>query len=255
MRLLNTRDPEDVPDAMLAAVELRDRVAVVTGGGSGIGRALALALAAEGCDVAVGDADLDAAEAVAAEIEATGRRAIAVATDVLTGGDVEALRDRAVEDLGGYHVVCAAADAGPAGTTDLRVLFGVDLLGAVRTIHALLPRLLAQNEGHVVLVSSVHALGGGGLRGAAKAGVLHLAESLHEELAPKGVGTTVLLPDEGEVVALDPADVGRLGVRAIVEGRLHAPVFDEGQQHRYTAPLRARIDALSSAVSEGGVRP
>jgi 3-hydroxybutyrate dehydrogenase len=239
---------------MLADVELRDRVAVVTGGGSGIGRALALALAAEGCDVAVGDADLDAAEAVAAEVEASGRRAIAVATDVLTGGDVEALRDRAIEDLGGYHVVCAAADAGAAGT-DLRVLFGIDLLGAVRTIHALLPRLLAQSEGHVVLVSSVHALGGGGLRGAAKAGVLHLAESLHEELAAKGVGTTVLLPDEGEVVALDPAAVGRLGVRAIVEGRLHAPVFDDGQQHRFTAPLKHRLDALERAVTEGGVRP
>lgn len=228
---------------------------MVTGGGSGIGRALALGLAAEGSDVAVGDADLDAAEAVAAEVEAHGRRAVAVATDVLQGGDIEALRDRAIEDLGGYHVVCAAADAGAAGGTDLRVLFGVDLLGAVRTIHALLPRLLAQGEGHVVLVSSVHALGGGGLRGAAKAGVLHLAESLHEELAPKGVGTTVLLPDDGEVVALDPAHVGRLGVRAIAEGRLHTPVFNDGQQHRYTGPLRARLDAFAAAVTEGGVRP
>ena len=62
--------------------ELNGKVAVVTGGGSGIGRAMALAFADEGMDVAIGDIESGPAEAVADEIRAKGRRAIAVTCDV-----------------------------------------------------------------------------------------------------------------------------------------------------------------------------
>src|SRR5262245_47928520 len=75
-------------------LELRDKVAVVTGGGSGIGAALARAFAEQGMDVAVADVDVAGAEKVAADVRAAGRRALSVATDVSKLASVEALAAR-----------------------------------------------------------------------------------------------------------------------------------------------------------------
>lgn len=77
--------------------DLAGKVAVVTGGGSGIGAALARGFAAEGMDVAVADIQAEAAQQVAAEVRAIGRRAIAVGTDVSSAESVEALAGRTFE--------------------------------------------------------------------------------------------------------------------------------------------------------------
>ena len=63
-------------------MRLEGKIAIVTGGGAGIGEASALRLAEEGADVVIGDVDETAAQAVADQIEALGRRAAAVRTDV-----------------------------------------------------------------------------------------------------------------------------------------------------------------------------
>jgi len=74
---------------------LEGKVAIVTGGGAGIGKAIALRLAEEGADVVIGDIDETAARAVAGQIEALGRRAAAVRTDVTRKPEIEALVDTA----------------------------------------------------------------------------------------------------------------------------------------------------------------
>jgi NAD(P)-dependent dehydrogenase (short-subunit alcohol dehydrogenase family) len=91
-------------------VELRDRVAVVTGGASGIGRALARRFAEEGArGVAVADLDGAGAEAVAAQI---GERAFGVRCDVTSQDDLNALIDRATDELGPIDLFCANAGVG-----------------------------------------------------------------------------------------------------------------------------------------------
>jgi NAD(P)-dependent dehydrogenase (short-subunit alcohol dehydrogenase family) len=85
---------------------LRDKTAVVTGGASGIGRALCLAFAREGARVAVADVDEAGMAKTAAEVAATGSRAITVKTDVSRLGDVEALAERAWKEFGAVHVLC-----------------------------------------------------------------------------------------------------------------------------------------------------
>jgi NAD(P)-dependent dehydrogenase (short-subunit alcohol dehydrogenase family) len=78
-------------------MRLEGKVAIVTGGGAGIGKAIALRLAEEGADVVIGDVDEGAARAVADQIEALGRRASAVRTDVMQKQDIEALVEKACQ--------------------------------------------------------------------------------------------------------------------------------------------------------------
>jgi NAD(P)-dependent dehydrogenase (short-subunit alcohol dehydrogenase family) len=268
-------------------MELRGRVAVVTGGGSGIGRALALALAGAGAAVAVADIEADAAEAVAREVEGHGVRALAVTADVTDPDDVARLAEQTTTELGGAHVICANAgvllqgSVLDMGVRDWEWLYGVNVFGVVRTIYAFLPHLLAQGEGHIAITGSVTAHAGAGVYGSSKAATLHLAETLHRELDPSGIGVTISLPSQissritssqrnrppelGPKVpepmahvtdfGIDPSHVARLTVDAIESGELYVPVFPQGQEQRYVTPLKARLEGMERTVNKGSVRP
>src|SRR5262249_41962973 len=86
-------------------MRLSGKVAVVTGGGSGIGRGIVLCMAREGADVAIPDLNRPNARAVAEEVRALGRRAVAVRCDVTRDADVVAGLDRAREKLGRIDVL------------------------------------------------------------------------------------------------------------------------------------------------------
>ncbi len=185
--------------------ELNGKVAVVTGGGSGIGRAMALAFADEGMDVAIGDIEAGPAEAVAEEVRAKGRRAIAVACDVADIASVRALAEKTKAELGGAHVVCNNAGVvanNPSAQmtdTDWTWVLGVDLDGVVNGIQAFLPGLVEQGDGHLVNTSSIAGLIPLAAPGiisytAAKYGVVGITETLHGELEGSGVSASVLCP-------------------------------------------------------------
>ena len=86
-------------------MKLDGKVAIVTGSGQGIGREIALKLAGEGAAVVVNDLEADKSEAVIAEINAAGGKAIACNGDVTADGFAETLVDSAVDGLGGLHIV------------------------------------------------------------------------------------------------------------------------------------------------------
>ena len=79
---------------------LKERVAIVTGGGTGIGRAIALELAELGADVVIASRDPQHLEPTVAEIRALGRRSLAVQTDVRIPAQIEALAEQTVAELG-----------------------------------------------------------------------------------------------------------------------------------------------------------
>ncbi len=185
--------------------ELNGKVAVITGGGSGIGRAMALAFADEGMDIAIGDIEPDAGEAVAEEVRAKGRRAIAVACDVTDLDSVRALAEAAKAELGAFHVVCNNAGVISGGPTpdlspaDWDWVLDVDLNGVVNGVLAFLPGLVAQGEGHIVNTASIAGLVPVAAPGvinytAAKYGVVGITETLYDELAPMGIGASALCP-------------------------------------------------------------
>jgi NAD(P)-dependent dehydrogenase (short-subunit alcohol dehydrogenase family) len=186
--------------------ELRGKVAVVTGGGSGIGAALARACAAEGMAVVAADVDLAAAEAVAGEVRARGTRALAAAVDVRERASLDALAARTYRELGACHLLCNNAGVvlfRPLAETterDFAWLLGVNALGVFHGVAAFLPRMRAQGgEAHVLNTASMAGLVAIGAMPvgaytASKFAVVGYSEMLREELAPDGIGVTLLCP-------------------------------------------------------------
>lgn len=262
--------------------ELGGRTAVVTGGGSGIGRGLALGFADEGMKVAVLDLNGDGAMRVADEVRARGAEALAVEVDVTSAESLARAAKDVVAACGGVHVLCANAGVmlplGPLcekTEEDWEYVFSVNVHGVVKTVEAFLPQLRAAGGGHIVNTASLGGIVSVpqipiGVYVASKYACVGYSECLRSELAPEGIGVSVLCPGmveselyrtsaaqrperfggpqriadpealrEDRVASMPAENVGPIVVRAIRENRLH--IFT----HPETRPLaKARFDAV-----------
>jgi NADP-dependent 3-hydroxy acid dehydrogenase YdfG len=174
--------------------ELRDRVAVVTGGASGVGKALAKALLGEGMRVVLADVEEPALASAAAELGRLGRVSTC-ATDVRHYRALEALADHTYATFGACHLLCNNAGVSVAQlkvweTTpnDWTWVHGVNVHGVVHGIQAFVPRMIAaDHEGLVLNTSS----GDGGIQplatqsvyASSKAAISILTECLDAQLA------------------------------------------------------------------------
>ena len=179
-------------------------VALVTGARRGIGRAIALRLA-DSFDIALNDvADgQEELEAVAAEIRAKGRRALAVAADVRDSEQVEAMVKQAVAELGRLDVLVNNAGVTRDGllirmTDDQwRLVMQINLDGAFYCSRAAAKAMLRQRSGCIVNMASVVGVMGNAGQvnySASKAGLIGLTKSLAKELAPRGIRVNAVAP-------------------------------------------------------------
>ena len=177
-------------------MRLKDRVAVVTGGGRGIGRAIALALAAEGAHLLVASDVLAEVQGVAREAAGLGGRAEALRADVTRLSDMEAMAARAVEAFGALDVLVTCAGVAGGGLVaeqpeaDWTRVIDVNLNGTYRAIRAVLPQMMRQGRGRIITISSIFGrMGGYGFvsaYAASKHGVIGLTRALATELASQG---------------------------------------------------------------------
>jgi NAD(P)-dependent dehydrogenase (short-subunit alcohol dehydrogenase family) len=157
-------------EAMSGETDFQGKKALVTGGSRGIGRAVCLELARRGADVAfIYRSRETEAEAVAAQIRALGRHALALKADLAQAADVSAAVERAAAELGRLDVLIQAAGAMVAwhetadlSTDDWDRYLAVDLSGAFYVIRAALPHLRKAaaskpGGGAIVAVSSIAA--------------------------------------------------------------------------------------------------
>ena len=181
-------------DPHLMSGTFADCVAVVTGGSRGIGRATALQLAREGADVAISyGSQIGPADAVVAEIEALGRKAIRVQCDVSKQDQIDELVGKTRETLGPIdHLAHCGAISNTANHADLTYdlwfeTIDVNLNGAYRIVFAVKDEMIARERGSIVLISSVAALRPRGTQihyASSKAGVVALARCCSEAFAP-----------------------------------------------------------------------
>jgi len=182
---------------------LKDRVAVVTGGGSGIGRAMALEFARAGMDVALADIDETRLAVTAGEVEAMGRRALPVVTDVRQLSAIVHLLEHTVSKLGGCHLV--ANNAGvfhgsmmlDSSAEQWQRVVDTNLWGVIHGSRVFGAHFAKQHEGHIVNTASAAGLfpmPGMSSYSTTKFAIVGFTQQLRWELAADGVGVTVLCP-------------------------------------------------------------
>jgi NAD(P)-dependent dehydrogenase (short-subunit alcohol dehydrogenase family) len=182
-------------------MKLQGQVALVTGAGRGIGRAVAVAFAKEGADVVLAARSSHELTAVAREVEAAGRRALAVPTDVRQEAAVAAMVRRAAAEWQRLDVLVHAAGVAAFGPVsdakpeDWDQTMAVNLRGAYLCARAVLPGMVAQHRGTIINIGSMvtsRTLTGSASYTASKYGLLGFSRVLAEEMRPHGVRVGVL---------------------------------------------------------------
>jgi short-subunit dehydrogenase len=207
-------------------MNLQDKVAIVTGASSGIGRATALALAKEGTHVVLASRNLSALKAVAREVKAFDRQALAVPCDVLEYDQVESVVSETLERLGRVDILVANAGQylrSPIKDMPISLLeqsMEVNFFGVVHAVQAVLHRMLSQGSGHIVLMNSMIAL-----RpfppdtpyAAAKFALKGYGETLRQELLGTGVNTTLVYPGRVDTQMLEGLEMPWLAAKITPE--------------------------------------
>jgi NAD(P)-dependent dehydrogenase (short-subunit alcohol dehydrogenase family) len=215
-------------------MRLKGRVAAITGGALGIGRATALLFAAEGATVALGDVEVEGAEAAVKEITGRGGRAIAVGVDVGDAGQVQAFVNRVVLEFGRLDVMFA--NAGIAHSAPFlehpeaqwnRVL-RVNLTGVFLCCQAAAREMVRQGGGRIITTASIN-----GFRGVenlvgynvAKAGVVEMTRTMAVELAQHHITVNAIAPAQIDtrLTRSLPDDARRRRTERIPMGRFGEP--------------------------------
>jgi NAD(P)-dependent dehydrogenase (short-subunit alcohol dehydrogenase family) len=276
--------------------EFAGKTAFVTGGASGIGLALGRAFAQAGMNVMLADIERDALATAVKSLTGLGPEVQGVACDVADAFSYERAATATYEAFGNIHVVCNNAGvAGGSGIDDIsldswRWVLDVNVIGVLNGIRTFLPHIRAHGEGgHIVNTASMAGLLSGlgfSPYSASKFAVVSMSEGLAVQLAPLGIGVSVLCPGfvrtaisrsgrnrperygpaktpdpaspAGALAAqmaqlaeagIDPADVAQRTLAAIRENELYVFTHPEMRDE-----LKERFAAIAAAMDKAAAR-
>jgi 3-oxoacyl-[acyl-carrier protein] reductase len=188
-------------------LDLKGKVAVITGGSRGLGFACAQSLAAEGCHIVVGARGLDGVTRAAEKLKSgwRGPKIVAVTADVSTPEGVDHLIETAVVECGGIDILVNNVGLGRGGTleqtsdADWREAFDHTLFPAIRCSQLAAPHMRQRGGGVIVIISSIYGREAGGRMtyNVVKAAEISLTKSLAQQLAR----------DEIRVVGVAPGSI------------------------------------------------
>ncbi|MGY2492891.1 SDR family NAD(P)-dependent oxidoreductase [Cupriavidus sp. CP313] len=247
-------------------MELKDKVAIVTGAGQGGGEGIARVLAREGAKVAVVDLDLDAARRVASSLDPEGRRAVAIRADVTRKPDTEAMADKTLEAFGAIDILVnnagvggTSARAGDVTEENWDRVMAVNAKGILLCCQAVIPAMNKQGKGKIVNIGSV-----AGLRmayfssleyTASKHAVTGLTQHLAWELADQRINVNAVCPGGILTPAIEayasPEKRAALIRRTVPLGRFCAPE-EIGEAVSFLASKRADMITGQMLAVDGG---
>ena len=215
-------------------MKLRNKVAIITGAASGIGLATAHVFAAEGARVVLADLDASRTETASAAVAQAGGETLAVRVDVTDRESVDAMVAATLKRFG--RIDCLVNNAGI--TKDSRLVkmteqqfdsvMSVNLKGVFHCTQVVVPTMLEQESGVILIASSVVGLYGNFGQtnyAATKAGVIGFAKTWGRELGPKGIRTVAVCPGFVATPILEtiPPAVMQKMVDKVPMGRLGRP--------------------------------
>jgi meso-butanediol dehydrogenase / (S,S)-butanediol dehydrogenase / diacetyl reductase len=253
---------------------LKDKIAIVTGAGQGIGRAITLRLAQEGADIVIAELNAATASSVAGEVQAAGRRALAVPTDVAKAKDRRALLDAALSTFGQIDLLVNNAGiihiSEPLAITEDEwdLVQAVNLKGTYFTCQAVLPHMLERGSGRIVNIASIAAKAGSAAwihYNVSKAGVVALTRNLAVAYGKRGITVNCVCPgivdtemwakierEAGAVLGFGPGELTQSRLNTIALGRLEKPE-DVGDAVAFLCSDDARYITGQAINVEGGI--
>jgi len=184
-------------------MQLKDQVALITGGARGIGREIALVLAREGADIALFDVNPQQLEVTVGELRGLGRRAEGLTVDVTDGVQVEDGVGKVLDKLGRIDILINNAGITKDGLL-IRMddaqwdrVLNINLRGTFLCTRAVAKHMLKQRRGRIVSIASIVGLIGNPGQAnyaASKAGVIGLTKSVAKELASRSITCNAIAP-------------------------------------------------------------
>jgi NAD(P)-dependent dehydrogenase (short-subunit alcohol dehydrogenase family) len=189
---------------------LEGKIALVTGAGSqvGFGRGIALILAKQGCDVIVNDVDEKGVKKTAADIEALGRRSLAIKADVTKVAEVRDMVRQALEKFGRIDILVNNAGRATKPTPfvdtpeqNWEIVFNLNIYGVFHCTKAVLPQMLERKSGKIINITSGAGLSGMPRcvhYGASKAAIIAFTRGLSKEVIGSGINVNAVAPGVGD---------------------------------------------------------
>lgn len=184
-------------------MQLKDKVALVTGGARGIGKAIAMALARAGADIAVADVNLEEAQKTAAEIEGLGRKSMAISVDVTDYAKVEEAVNKILDKFSKLDILINNAGITKdnlllrMGQQEWDAVLNVNLKGSFNCLKAVSRPMVKQRSGKIVNIASIIGIIGNPGQAnysASKAGLIALTKTAAKELASRNINVNAIAP-------------------------------------------------------------
>lgn len=183
-------------------MRLKDKVAIITGGGTGIGKGIALAFAREGADLVLAQRRVELAEAAASEIRKTGQGAIALKVDISISSDLDMLVEKTIKEFGKIDILVNNAAIYPffpfleLPEEEIEKVLDINLKGTIISTQKVSREMVKRNYGRIINISSTHSIrgmGSGVPYAAAKGGINAFTRCAAFELGQYGITINSIL--------------------------------------------------------------